>query len=144
MSFSTPSLPTVNPLTDRPPAVNWEFKNQQKTRYFRATTETRLRSIGQPAPDALLCTNTNCRDDHHRRDLNEFYSNIISAMLASDRASYRFHQGNSRNIPGWNDLVKDLYTYSREMFLLWRQNGSPREGHCITDETGESTFLTCS
>ena len=35
---------------------------------------------------------------------------------------------NFENKPGWSDYVSDLYKYSKEMRLIWINNGKPRLG----------------
>lgn len=127
ISFRMPSLPSLAVTHERSPSISWDFRNQQKSSAFRLSTEVKLRSIAQPA-DALLCNNLRCRNEQHKERLGEFYSNIINAIRTSGTDTFRVNSGNRRNIPGWNDLVKELYTYSREMFLIWKNNGSQREG----------------
>ncbi|XP_077865240.1 uncharacterized protein LOC144351799, partial [Saccoglossus kowalevskii] len=34
----------------------------------------------------------------------------------------------SKCVPGWNDYVKDHHTIARDAFLLWRNNGGPKQG----------------
>ena len=127
VTFHTPSLPSGSTPRAKPPAVAWDFKNQQKSTAYKMSSEIYLRSISQPA-DALLCNDPRCRNEQHRDKLREFYANIITALRNSGTDTFRLQTDNHRNIPGWNDLVKDLYAYSREMFLLWKNNGSQREG----------------
>eukprot|EP00918_Siedleckia_nematoides_P057133 GHVU01124629.1.p1 GENE.GHVU01124629.1~~GHVU01124629.1.p1 ORF type:complete len:121 (+),score=10.76 GHVU01124629.1:310-672(+) len=32
------------------------------------------------------------------------------------------------NVPGWNDICKDVHSKARDAFLMWRNNGSPKYG----------------
>ena len=127
VSFNIPTLPPATSAREKTPSISWDFKNAQKSSAFKFLSENNLRSITQPA-DAILCNNAKCRNESHRASLCEFYSNIINALRTSGRETFRCRANNHRNIPGWNDIVKDFYSHSREMFLLWKNNGSQREG----------------
>ena len=127
IAFRTDSLPPSSAPRERPPSIAWDFKNRQKSAAFKLASETHLNSITQPA-EALLCNNPGCRNGQHRDKLREFYSNIINALRNSGSDTFSLRNGNFRVVPGWNELVKDLYAHSREMFLLWKDNGSQREG----------------
>ena len=121
------SLPPPPQQSHQPPRTNWDFNNQQKTFNYTSIADTKLRAIYQPAA-ALLCNDPKCHSDQHRRDLTIFYSNIINELLNAGKEAYSVRSNGTRNVPGWNEFVKDLYNHSRSVFLIWRQNGSPREG----------------
>lgn len=128
ITFNIPSLPPPLIQTYRPPKINWNFTDRLKTSHYTNLADAKLRHIPQPA-EALLCNNPSCRIEQHRRDLSEFYSQIIKQLINSGKEIFNLRRDNTRNIPGWNDLVKDLHSHARNTFLIWRQNGSPREGH---------------
>ena len=125
--FNVPSLPNQTNEINRTPRINWNFNDYQKTVLYTNVSERNLRAIPQPA-DALLCNDPNCHSDQHRRDLATFYRNIIDALLSSGSYIFEYTRNNNRVIPGWNDYVKELHQQARNSFLLWRENGSPRNG----------------
>ena len=70
----------------------------------------------------ILCDNINCSDQSHKAAIDNMYGDIINAM--KDSADFLTSQPKTRHtqIPGWNDVVKDLHTAARESFLFWRSN----------------------
>ena len=125
--FNVPSPPDQRNVLQRTPRINWNFSNTQKAAAFTTISEHKLRNVPQPAT-TLLCNNPNCHSDQHKRDLSTFYNNIIDALLSSGSTIFNYVRDNRRVIPGWNDYVKEFHQQARNSFLLWRENGSPRNG----------------
>ena len=122
-----PIPPPPLPARQRPPKVNWKFDNQEKSISYTALSEINLRGITPPA-DALQCNDIKCNHAQHRRDLTDYYSNIINALLYTGTEIFRYISGNARPVPSRNDFVKDLHDHARNAFIHWREQGSPREG----------------
>lgn len=125
--FKLPPVAQPTPPPVQPPRINWKFNNAQKSSNYTSLSETHLRGVRQPA-NALLCNNHNCRNNQHCRDLSDFYSNIINALVNTGTEIFNLIRRNTKIVPGWNDVVKELHQQARGAFLWWRENGSPREG----------------
>ena len=102
------------------------YKVGNRKRY-KIKSETELKKIKIPV-DVFICKNKCCRDSSHLREIRTFAENIIFALLNSGDVNSVNSVGNSHNIPGWNDFVKDFYKLSREKYLFWRNLGCPRSG----------------
>ena len=61
--------------------------------------------------------------------VSELYSNITQALhKAAEHSIPKCKAGNFKQIPGWNDVVKESHEQARDAFLLWHSNGKPRFG----------------
>ena len=56
------------------------------------------------------------------------YSELIAKIISCGRKVFGTTTLKGKKIPGWNLYVKALYDEYRLIFLLWRNNGSPRQG----------------
>jgi len=97
--------------------------------YIVVHTKQALRNIYVPT-EALGCNNVNCASAAHKQNIDCFYKDICNVLLDCSKKCIDTKQANStyKHVPGWNDYVKDLYTDSREAFVLWRDLGKPRNG----------------
>ncbi|XP_045447686.1 uncharacterized protein LOC123656007 [Melitaea cinxia] len=79
--------------------------------------------------DILNC-NCFCKSHDHRRILNGFYSDIVSALRDAalvSRGSKRRFGGGSR-VVGWNKHVSDAHRVARTSFTKWVLYGKPKSG----------------
>ena len=73
------------------------------------------------------CQSTKCTE--HTQVIDDFYNAIVSALVTSTPVpKTRKVAPAQRAISGWNELVKDYHTAAKDAFLLWRDNGKPRQG----------------
>ena len=77
------------------------------------------------------CTDLNCSDIEHRRDIDALYNDICSGLRKSSvDVILKCHSNNAKDyvIPGWNDYVKLAHQEARSSYILWRNMGKPRQG----------------
>ena len=127
IEISTTDLPIYHEPPPLPRRINWSFNNSEKCLAYTTLSEINLRNIYQPV-EALLCNNQFCNNDQHRRDISNFYCNINNSLFSTGSTIFGYLRQHGRVVPGWNDHVKDLHSHARGIFLLWRENGSPRNG----------------
>ena len=62
--------------------------------------------------------------------IDTFYSEIIACIKQAITTCIPYRNGISANysIPGWNTHVREKHDAAREAFLLWKDNGRPRQG----------------
>ena len=84
--------------------------------------------------DAVFsCCNQNCKSQQHKDKLSELF---ITAryILYHSTDEYRFIKDEKfKEIPGWNDYVRQHHWEAREKFLLWVSNGKPYHGILYED-----------
>ncbi len=68
--------------------------------------------------DALSCKDCNCTKVDHKEALHKYYDDIMRNQ----------HKGNNLNLPGWKEFASDLYSISRDLYFMWKDSGSPRQG----------------
>ena len=77
--------------------------------------------------DAVCCKDTECRNEQHFEALNVFYEGLVGVLTEASKKLSNKRRKHS-NQPGWNDHVADLHKDARECFVMWCNNGKPRQG----------------
>ena len=121
-------LPTysANNSADDTVDIKWNFDDDHKCYYFYEKLMYYISGI-----ETISCSSSGriCTDEEHVSKIDAAYNSVVESTLAAGEEIFgRRRCGNNRNIPGWNDHVKDLYDWSRTAFLHWREPGSPRHG----------------
>ena len=116
-------------------SVNWsKLSAADKVTYAR-DIDVHLNDIKVPV-DAICCKDTECSNEQHFEALNVFYEGLVGVLIeASKRLSNRRRKHS--NQPGWNDHVADLHKDARECFVMWCNNGKPRQGWICTGNTSK-------
>ena len=99
-------------------------------RNYGAYTDLLLSNIVLPI-EALLCKDCECTNENHKNSLCQYYDNIVEAIkLAGVNTINTQHTGGQDdfNRPGWTEFASDLYDTSRDIYFLWNDSGSPRQG----------------
>ncbi len=78
--------------------------------------------------DVLLCRDVKCTKHVHISVLNKFYVVIINCLTTASKPLYKFTKCKGSQRPGWNDHVADLHGVARDTFLMWQDQGKPRQG----------------
>ena len=88
--------------------------------------DVHLNAVKVPV-EAICCKDTECSNEQHFEALNVFYEGLVRVLTeASKKLSNRRRKHS--NQPGWNDHVADLHKDARECFVMWCNNGKPRQG----------------
>ena len=107
----------------------WDAVSSADIANYAADTNTLLGAIHLPT-ECITCCDVNC--SVHENQISSLYTNICSCLLRAGERSLpqtRNRACGHLHIPGWNDLVKDKYEYSRALFLQWIDAGKPRFGY---------------
>ena len=61
------------------------------------------------------------------------------------------HKGNNSNLPGWKAFASYLYSMSRDLYFMWKDSGSPRQGELFNMKNrakarikGAMRFIRCN
>jgi len=63
----------------------------------------------------MLCSDTNCQNEQHGRDLCFTYDLIIDVLNASSKGFYNSKKKDHSIKPGWNEHVTELHTAARDV-----------------------------
>ena len=69
-----------------------------------------------------------CTNAQHRDVLSRNWDTLSDSIVAVGKQIFGFRSKNENVVPGWNRHIRDFYDASREAFLYWKSNGSPRNG----------------
>ena len=127
VEFAIPNLPGPHNPPPRAPQINWKFENHDNVIAYTSLSEVNLRNVYQPA-HALLCDHEHCNNEQHKQELCKYYSDIIDALLRTGSTIFGYMRQNRRPVPGWNDYVRDIHNHAKNIYSIWRENGSPRHG----------------
>lgn len=83
-----------------------------------------------PVPSSLLLSCTNCDISDHCNIINEYYNNIVNALLPAAVESVPKIAPNSLK-PYWDAELTNLKQISIDLHTLWRKIGSPTSNSVI-------------
>ena len=111
--------------------INWSNipYMQEYMHFYHDYSNQLLEEINLPK-GALICHQSNYKNDSHKSLLTIFYKNIVVVLTeASDKHLVKPSNGYDRkkySIPGWNYHLIDCHAAARDAFLHWRQYCSLR------------------
>ena len=116
-----------NNCADKCISSKWHIATDIHKQSYHKCTGVLLYRIVLPT-EALLCKDTNCNS--HSLDIEHFYGHIISSIQLATSKCIPSSNNDSKfkNIPGWNDYVKESYAISRDALKWWISNNRPRFG----------------
>ena len=127
-TLNTGRIGTVN--SKKPvgnPRIKWENVSADQREEYYKNTEAELSKI--PLDHGLiLCDNVKCSDPSHRQAIDIMYQCITNALSGSSEFMLKKAGTKQKQVPGWNEVVKEAHQLARESFLCWRSRGSPRQG----------------
>ena len=124
ISLKFDMLPAQIDSPEPVPNIKWDFYDEVKTSTFFHALSDRIITD----PSQFLCHDTHCHINEHKHALKDMWDNFVKTVLFHGKRIFGLRTGRGRVVPGWNDLVRDHYAVSREAFLAWRSDGSPRQG----------------
>ena len=74
-----------------------------------------------------------CINASHFDDIDKLYHKLNDMIhLASPHLPHG-HELRNRNVPGWNEHCRELYSKARQTFFVWHHSGRVRSG-AVFDE----------
>ena len=122
---SSPGI--TNPVNS--PHISWVKANDCHIMHYRVSLTRKLASLPTPH-EALLCHDINCRNVEHKRMLVNYAADITDACIGAGVESIPRARlaDRSKQIPGWNDIVKPYHEKSLFWHNLWVECGRPKTG----------------
>ena len=117
-----------NIAMDREPKVRWDKLSNEEINLYNVYSNTLLNEIHVPV-ETLNCRNFDCNNPTHIFEQTVFYESIINAMTTTSLPLAQEHvRGPRREIPGWNEHVKQSHSNSINATQDWRDAGFPTVG----------------
>ena len=122
-----------NPPEDlkRNPRLNWSRSSEeQREKYSQQLNDTLSQSCD--ASSCLLCSDLQCCQDSHLKDIDKVTNKLLGAMVDSAWENLESTKGTTGDqssrkftIPGWNTLVKPFQSEASFWYNLWLSAGKP-------------------
>ena len=95
---------------------------------YTSAVENELSHLSVPL-DALYCDD--CFRTEHCTSINAYYTEIIDCLRKASELTISKHLGmkRKRNVPGWNEYVKDSHDLLCDIYSLWALLGKPQDGY---------------
>ena len=133
--------------------IDWSAVSEEVFLNYRVQTDILLNNIVQPT-DAMSCKDGNCTKVDHKEALHKYYDDIMTAIRCAGQNTMKMrnqHKGNNFNLPGWKEFASDLYSMSRDLYFMWKDSGSPRQGELFNMKNrakapfkGTMRFIRCN
>jgi hypothetical protein len=112
--------------------LNWDNLNKEQINSYTCKSKEVLAKISFDH-ELAWCTDVNCNNPCHKNAVSSFYEEIVSSLYIAGVDLCKQCNVTFKQIPGWNELCKELHSDVREAFLAWRSGGSPRFGVLFED-----------
>ena len=123
--LSIPISTLATGIPKLPQYVNWrKVTDEQKLAYQQKMLQE-LNAINV-SYSSILHGNTCCTDDSHKLSLENYYGNIVNAVLAAESILPKTKPSSQRSF--WTDELTNLKRESVDCTNYWRSIGSPRQG----------------
>ena len=107
-------------------SVIWSKLSAADKETYARDIDVHLNAVKLPV-EAICCKDTECSNEQHFEALNVLYEGLVGVLTEASKKLSNRRRKNS-NQPGWNDHVADLHKDARECFVMWCNNGKPRQG----------------
>ncbi|KAG0716019.1 hypothetical protein GWK47_010600 [Chionoecetes opilio] len=128
VDFKVNGLPALTQVRqDNAARIKWDFRDKRKREeYGRVVTE--LLSGIAIDPVRVCCFQNACLDRGHHDDINAFHEALIECVVRAGQTVFGFYRKRWRQVPGWNEFVREAHSAARESFLERRAGGGLRWG----------------
>ena len=104
----------------------WYKASESQIMDFTKLCDNILQGIRLPN-HAIHCDNPRC--ENHRQDIEDFYSDIVTACLGAEKECIpKTGPGRKKRIPGWTEHVSAQRLEALHHHDLWKNAGRPLEG----------------
>ena len=125
VTLNTNAIPIMeSPIESGKKFIKWNLKDEKKIGLFFELIQTNL---SQPKYIISQC-NRECSTFDHKILIEETWERFTHLIRQCGEFVFGTRHSKAPIIPGWNEFVEELYDASREAFLRWRTEGSPRDG----------------
>ena len=123
------NTPLLRPFRHNHPSnIKWNFHDVRKREEYGQLLMQKLRAASLDPARVCSCRER-CSDPMHLEYITSIHRSLCQSMLEADEVVFGSTRKRWRQVPGWNEFVRDAHHTAREAFLSWRAHGSPRQGH---------------
>ena len=117
-----------NEITHRSKVIKWDSLSSNELKIYKDVTSDTLSQV-ELNHEMILCDNPHCVSQSHKNAIYRMYSDIVNALKrASDNLVLGNRSCKHAHVTGWNQYCKVAHAESRENYLIWRDQGKPRQG----------------
>ena len=133
-------------MEPQPSRIDWlKIMAQEREDYYHKSKN--LLDQLQVPTDVRHCQNFNCTDEKHLEEIENFYAELTSALLAAASSAIKptgkKNEGKF-NIPGWNAVVKSKHQIAKAAFRLWVNYNRPKTGDIYRNMTKTKKYYKYS
>ena len=130
-----------NPKGNQSYFIPWNSLSSDDLLKYQSTMANELDKIVIPVSTLNHCTQ-NCCDSDHMLVLENYYEQIVKAIVVADCSLPRRRRGISKGY--WSDELTELKQKSFDAFSLWELAGSPKNGPIFQEkENARLNYKRC-
>ena len=107
--------------------ISWNKLTQDEVFCYYGRTDVLLSEVQLPL-DAVMCSDLNCNNTAHCKDLCAMYDSIVNTLYVASRPLLTYSDKAHTIMPGWNHYVADYHEEAKGAHKTWVQAGRPRQG----------------
>ena len=78
--------------------------------------------------NSLICNFDACCNHEHKNAIDDIYDDILEIISCASNFLPHIRPSFSKQVVGWNEYCRDLYSVSRQHYFIWHNNGRMRFG----------------
>lgn len=120
MQINVEHLPVLSSKTNsgNKEKLDWSALTKEDILDYYAQTDKFLSNINL-SRDAILCSDVNCKNVEHGKDLCSMCNDIIGAVYEGSEPYYKQKNKTHYNRPGWSKYVAEYHAEAPEAFKSW-------------------------
>ena len=127
-SFGCQPIISVNPSMHTSKRCNWKKATKAQCTLYSEDLNDALTIIDLSSP-FLKCKYLSCTDCDHINAIDNASDTVVKCCIDSGLTNIPSSDNNVREVPGWNDEVKQAKDQSIFWHWIWLESGRPNTGH---------------
>ena len=129
MVLDCDSLPEMSQevKSDFKAKLDWSKLTNEDVMLYFGRTDGLFWDVYLPR-DAILCSDVNCNNISHCKDLCTMYNYIAGAVYEASRPFFTYSHKRQSIKPGWKKYVGAYHAEAKNAYKAWVLTGRPREG----------------
>jgi exonuclease III len=107
--------------------IKWDDMTTDELARYKNNSEININAV-KLDHDMILCDDPKCLNPSHVSAINRLYNDIACALKEASHEFTKKIRGEHMYVAGWNEYCRAAHSEARDAYVIWRNNGRPRQG----------------